>query len=237
MNLFNNQKLNKDENLKILTEFFKKKEELQTLKYLPNIVKMVLILHRTFHRQILREYANSITIGDITKNNDLFDNLSIETIKSGAADFLKVWLTLKDELSLKFANPLDVNNMDLLGDPELLPVSYMLPSTNNNGRYIYGLVFYLISLQNSFLHFFYQNQTKYSGNKDQVISLESLTTNDVISFAVDKDLLQILYINSNYSYESGEEINLEYDFNKIQLTVISRFLEDRALIESAVCFF
>lgn len=198
---------------------------------------MVLILHRTFHRQILREYADRITIGDITKNNELFDNLSIETIRSGAADFLKVWQTLKDVLSLKFANPLDVKNQDLLGDPELLPVSYMLPSTTSNGRYIYGLVFYLINLQNSFLHFFYDNQTKYSGNKDQVISLESLTTNDVISFAADKDLLQIVYINSNYSYESGEEMNLEYDFNKIQMTIISRFMEDKALIESAVYLF
>lgn len=235
MNLFKNQNLNKNENLKILNEFFKKIEELQLLKFLPNIVKMVLILHRTFHRQILRECANSITIGDVTKNNELFDNLSIETIRSGAADFLKVWQALKDVVSLKFANPFDVKNQDLLRDPELLPVSYMLPSTTNNGRYIYGLVFYLINLQNSFLHFFYDNQTKYSGNKNQVISLESLTTNDVISFAADKHLLQILYINSNYSYESSEEINLEYDFNKIQMTVISRFMEDKALIESAVC--
>ncbi len=208
------------------------------LKLLPNIVKMVLILHRTFHRQILREYANSITIGDILKNNDLFDNLAIETIKSGAADFLKVWSAMKRAISMKLN--LDLTNQDLSGDSESLSVSYLLPSSTNNGRYIYGLVFYLINLQNNFLHFFYNNQNKYTCNKDQVVTIESLTTSDCISFAADKDLLQILYINSNYSYESGEEINLKYDFNKIQMTVTSRFLLDKAIIESDVslfCFF
>jgi hypothetical protein len=109
------------------------------LKLLPNIVKMVLILHRTFHRLILREYANSITIGDILKNNDLFDNLAIETIKSGAADFLKVWSAMKRAISMKLN--LDLTNQDLSGDSKSLSVSYLLPSSTNNGRYIYGLVF------------------------------------------------------------------------------------------------
>jgi len=65
------------------------------------------------------------------------------------------------------------------------------------------------------------------------IELDVLTINDCISFLVDKDFMQIVYMNTSYSYcEPKNQANLEYDFTKIQNSVVKRFLEEKTPIKS-----
>ena len=232
---FNTSNDKKTDKFKLLNEFFTKLNELQSLSYLPDICKMLSLLYLTFNRQVDREYAKSIKIGDLIEGNELFSEYGAKKIiQTGCEAFLKAWCQLSQTLSNKFdrkiSQRLDFKNPILIEqDYKLLPLSYLLPSTFNDGRYIYSLLFFMINSQNEFMEFYQKTQANQA--HIEPIELSALTASNCISFTIEKDLLQIVYMSSNYSYESNSEINLQYDFNKIQLIVIKKFLEEKCLIQ------
>jgi len=229
----------------LLNEFTARMLELEALKYLPAIAKMITLMHVTFNRQIDKQYANSTKLGEFLaqKANLLFkDYDSNEAIRTGCISLLKVWKTIRSSINSKFnslkASKLDVNNAVLdQEDFEQIPLSYLLPSTFKQGRYIYCIVFYLIHLQNEFMQFFFKNKDK---NKDlnsiEKVELNALNATNCVSFTIDKDILQIVFMHSNYSLGLEQDINIEYNFNKIQHTIEKRFLEEKCLIDSNVNF-
>lgn len=229
-------KLTTDKKFTILNEFFKRIHELKALKYLPSIAKMIQALHTTVNRQIDRQHAKSVKLEDILINNKVFDTTNT-IIRTGVRNFFKTWSIIKSSMCLEFrldSSESILNNTEC----ENVPLSYLLPSTFSDGRYIYSMVFYLISLQNDFMEFFEKNRdnldwTTVGSDGEEPVELESITVNDCISFTVDKDLLQVVYMNTNYSYET-KEINLEYDFDKIQKTIVNRFLENKSRIQATV---
>lgn len=116
-----------------------------------------------------------------------------------------------------------------------LPIGYLLCNTSNEGIYIYSLIFYLINLQNEFVQF-YLSSIKSKGNMVE-IELENLSKNDCISFSIEKDLQRIIYMHSNYSLENSQNVNLEFDFVKIQESIEKRFLIDKPVIKTEVSLF
>ena len=197
---------------------------------------MLNLLYLTFNRQVDREYAKSIKIGDLIEGNELFSEYGAKkVVQIGCESFLKAWRQLSQTLSTRFdlktTQRLDLKNPILMEqDYKLLPLSYLLPSTYNDGRYIYSLLFFMINTQNEFIEFYQKTQANNQAPIEP-IELSALTVSNCISFSIEKDLLQIVYMSSNYSYESNSEINLEYDFNKIQLIVIKKFLEEKCPTE------
>ena len=231
--------------LKLLNEFIARMHELEALKHLPAIAKMITLMHVTFNRQIDRQYAYSTRMSEFLnqKANILFkDYDSKEAIKTGCISLLKVWQIIRPTINSKFssqrASKLDVNNAVLdQADFEKIPLSYLLPSTFKDGRYIYCVVFYLIHLQNEFIEFFLKSRdNKLDIDKVEKVELNALSPANCVSLTVDKDILQIVFMHSNYSLGIQQDINIEYNFNKIQFTVTKRFLEEKCLIESNVMF-
>ena len=148
--------------------------------------------------------------------------------------FLDAWKII----SPKFIHQVNLTNkfrVKDLEDFETLPLSYLLSNSSNNGVYIYSLVSYLIRLHNDFIEF-YLNFRKPDSNLDSFnrVELENLSMNDCINFTIEKEILQIVYMHSNYSLENVQETNLEYNFIKIQQTIENRFLLDRPLINNKV---
>ena len=223
----------------VLSGFFQQLSQLEALRYLHSISKMVLTLHSTLSRQIDRSYAQSTDLATVLKSATIFNDSSAEIIRTGAENFRKIWLLIKPTMSQKLMNRFAKCTYLLLDDTtvscEQLPLSFFLASSSNDGSFIYSTLFYLINLQNEFLQFT-RNKTRASQgdnlNENAEIELDALTTNDCISFLVDKDLMQIVYMNTSYSYESKDQVNLEYDFTKMQISVVKRFLEEKAVIKS-----
>ena len=231
--------------LKLLNEFTARMTELEALKYLPAISKMITLMHVTFNRQIDRQYANSTKVGEFLaqKANLLFkDYDSNEAIKCGCISLLKVWKIIRSSINSKFnsikASKLDINDAVLdQEDFEQIPLSYLLPSTFKHGRYVYCIVFYLIHLQNEFIQFYLTNKDeKLNVDLIERVELNSLNAINCMSFTIDKDILQIVFMHSNYSLGLQQDINIEYNFNKIQHTIEKRFLEEKSLIDSNVNF-
>ncbi len=234
-----NKKLNE---LKLLNDFILNMNELEGLKYLPSIAKMIILLHISFNRQVDRQYASSNKIEDILSQNSNFnDYTSKQIVRNGCESLLKVWKIIRHKINLKFdskrMSKVDINNTILnQNDISKIPLSYLLPSTFKDGRFIYCIVFYLINLQNEFNQFFIKNSNESNDDpySNEKINLNSVTQSNCISFSIDKDILQIVYMHSNYSLGASQDINIEYNFNKIQFTISKRFLEDKCLIDSNV---
>ena len=223
----------KSTDLKLLNEFISKINELKALKYLPSICKMLNLLYVNFNRQMDKNTASSIKISDLIQIQSRQNDYNFkEIIKTGLKSFMDAWKII----SLTFVNQTNLKNKLRVKDAdefESLPMSYLLSNTSNNGVYIYNLVSYLIKLHNEFVEF-YINFKSIKNNEVNKVEFESLTSNDCIIFSIEKEILQIVYMHSNYSLESVQEANLEYDFTKIQQTIENRFLLDKPFVNNKV---
>ncbi|CAF0865868.1 unnamed protein product [Brachionus calyciflorus] len=238
--LFINNK-NKD-HYKLLDQFINRLDELKALKYLPSIYKMLNIFYSIFNRQIDRQNGMKLRLKDILENNSSLNmdrNLK-KQVENGARNFLKAWKLLSANISsrldTKIVKHLNTNNT-LLKEISVeefteLPICYLISSTSNEGLFIYSLMFYLINLQNEFIEFYIGSiREKSIRDYTNIIDLENVTSSDCISFSVDKDLLRLIYIHSNYSLENSKNLNLEFDYAKIQDSIEKRFLMERPLIK------
>ncbi len=125
-------------------------------------------------------------------------------------------------------------NDNILNDYTNLSLSYVLPSSFKDGRFINSLLIYLINLQNEFIGFYTDNISDKNYTKPEKIDFENLTVKSCISFSIEKDILHLVFACSNYSLESNKDIVLEYDFMKLQSAISSRYLDDKRYIEPKV---
>jgi hypothetical protein len=188
------------------------------------------------NRQLDRLTAKKLSLAElIEKNAFLVSNR--ECIETGARNFLKLWSRLNENLTQKFRNLQNTDDLSKNSDDELmrLPVSYLLPSSYGDGFYIYGLVKYLINTQNEFLtlYFNFKNIDKNVANSQQV-DLDSLTDNVCINVSNKKGVQRIIYLNSNYTLEYAKELNLEFDYRKIQEAIEATFLSEKFFIKKSV---
>ncbi|RNA31081.1 E3 ubiquitin-ligase RNF213-like [Brachionus plicatilis] len=233
-----NQQKSKD--FRFLSEFLERMDTLKAIKYLPSLLKMVDTFFKIFNRQIDRQTSLEIKLGDVLNDNPMFkmDQILKNQIKNGAINFLKAWKMVSAQIISKFDKKNFEKLIEILLNTDIdnfgdIPIAFFLPNSKNEGFLIYSLLFFLINVQNEFIQFYVGNILNKSVIENTVtIGLENVTKSDLISFSPEKDILRLVYIHSNYSLEESKNINLEFDFNKIQNSIERKLIVDKPLIDT-----
>ena len=225
---FNNNQENKIK-CNLLDRFLTQMKQLETIKYLSNISKMVLLLGSKFNKQIDRKSASSIKFDELIS---LVSPNEQDLVRMGARDYLN---------AMKSATGFNLKrnfNTEYYTNLSSLPLSFLLPNNSKDGIFIYSLIVYLINLQNEFIKFYSDlKQIKPSQNDKITIShveFDNLNINDLIVFSSQKEIQKFVYINSNYSLEAHCETNLEYDFIRIEQFIENKIINDKPFIDIKV---
>jgi hypothetical protein len=226
LNVLNSNSDNK-QNYPLLCQFMGKVRELEALKYLPFICKMITMLTSMFNRQVCRSFGHEYTVRTLSSQSKLNEHEK-EILNSGARSLLKVWKMTCEILSTKhipkIIGSLNLNDTCLKGqDHSELPISYLLPNQSKEGRYVYALVYYLAELQTEFVKF-YLSKTSYDEQPAVRVDIENVNAADCIAFSVDKEVLQYVCLNSNYSLETRHTLGVDYNFKRIEALIETKLL-------------
>ena len=244
---------------RLLQQFISKMRDLELLKHVPAIARMIRLAHNNFNRQLDKKTAASTQLGNFLLGearrgtSEELERMT-ETFRAGTLSFLKVWKSIieKPESSLQLRmlnqkinpdNEVLQSLLTLIVDNEeeyrKIPLSYLLPNITKDGVYIYTCVFYLLNLQNEFIAFYKLERnlknpvSQSSSSPTFTVEFDNLTDNDCIAFACDKEILHMCFVNSNYSLENHQQDTaLEYDFVKIQQAIERTLLADKLPVEA-----
>ena len=242
----------------LLKEFIAKMRDLELVKHVSAIARMIRLAHNNFNRQLDKKTAASTQLGNFLLGearrgtSEELERMT-ETFRAGTLSLLKVWKGIigktESRLQLRMLNQkIDPDNKvlhDLLKltdaneeDYRKIPLSYLLPNTTKDGVYIYTCVFYLLNMQNEFVAFYkrendLKNPVSQSAPPAFTVEFDNLTDNDCMTFACDKEILHMCFVNSNYSLENHQQDTaLEYDFVKIQQAIERTLLADKLPVEA-----
>lgn len=216
---------------------------------------MVKLLLTHFNRQLDKQTASTLTLGEVIDTNPTLAN-SREMIMSAAQSFVDLWSRLNKTLSVKM-NSRIVNQFNKRSDADLatlgnfrvqkrednrelamiMPVSYFLPATHGDGIYIYALILFLVDAHNEFLNFYHGLPHRYFSKVSSTrrrVDLDEVNEVNCIAIEPRRDLLNTVYLNSNYTLECASELSFEYDYIKIQRNIEARFVARKPIIESKV---
>uniref|UniRef100_A0A670Y6Z8 RING-type E3 ubiquitin transferase n=1 Tax=Pseudonaja textilis TaxID=8673 RepID=A0A670Y6Z8_PSETE len=213
------QKGSKD-TVPILQKFLQKEAELRQVKFLPEILALQKDLVKRF--QNISEIEHR-TIEDFLSN---FSSGVRSQMKGRVEKFLDVWnkLRLSIETSGEIKLPKDYCSMDRTVKD---PFEILLPRRRDLGLCATSLVSYLIQLHNEFVNTIAKDSAdanRYSVSPAEVADLH------MISYEVEKDLIPIILSNCQYSVQKGGEALQEFDLEKIEQQVVSRFLRGKPKI-------
>ncbi|KAK2112273.1 hypothetical protein P7K49_012020 [Saguinus oedipus] len=110
-------------------------------------------------------------------------------------------------------------DLDLDADFEIL-----LPRRRGLGLCATALVSYLIRLHNEIV---YVVEKLSEENSSYSVDASEVTDLHVISYEVERDLTPLILSNCQYQVEQGRETLQEFDLEKIQRQIISRFLQGK----------
>lgn len=211
---------------------------------------MVKILHSLYNRQIDKLTASKLTLINAIDTNPMLMN-NAEALLSGARSFLTLWSKLNKNVSARlsarivseiksrehesmktglFAARGNHDDQDVYLELEKnVPLTYLLPAAYGQGVFIHALILYLIETQNEFVNFMGEG-----GSGAVKVDLDGLTPNDCISVSANTDVLNIVYLNSNYSLEHAGQLNFEFNYDKIQENIVAKFLTGKAPIDNSV---
>ncbi|XP_026523023.1 E3 ubiquitin-protein ligase RNF213 [Notechis scutatus] len=213
------QKGSKD-TVTILQKFLQKEAELRQVKFLPEILALQKDLVKRF--QNISEIEHR-TIEDFLSN---FSSGVGSQMKGRVEKFLDVWnkLRLSIETNGEIKLPKDYCSMDRTVKD---PFEILLPRRRGLGLCATSLVSYLIQLHNEFVNTIAKDSAdanRYSVSPAEVADLH------MISYEVEKDLIPIILSNCQYSVQKGGEALQEFDLEKIEQQVVSRFLRGKPKI-------
>uniref|UniRef100_A0A8D0H9P7 Ring finger protein 213 n=1 Tax=Sphenodon punctatus TaxID=8508 RepID=A0A8D0H9P7_SPHPU len=214
------QKGGKD-NLPILWKFLQKEAELRLVKFLPEILALQKDLVRRFQNvtemehKTIRDFLNSIP-SDGMRN----------VMQSRVEVFLSAWNKLRRSLDTngEIKLPKDYCDADCSLESEF---EILLPRRRGLGLCSTALASYLISLHNDFVYTVENYTTDASSYS---VSPVEVTDLHVIGYEVERDLVPLILSNCQYSMEKGGEALQEFDLEKIQQQVTTRFLQGKPLI-------
>ncbi|KFU85912.1 E3 ubiquitin-protein ligase RNF213, partial [Chaetura pelagica] len=215
------QQKNAKDTVPLLWKFLQKETELRLVKFLPEILAL--------QRDLVRRFQNT---GDV-KNSSIRDFLN-EPLSDVMRDvfqrrvnvFLSVWNSLRSSLDTngEINLPEGYCDADLTLDSSL---EVLLPRRRGLGLCSTALASYLIGLHNSFIH----SVNKHTKEEDQyLVSASEVAELHLISYEVERDLIPLISSNCQYSMEKGGETLQDFDLEKIQQQVISKFLQGKPLI-------
>ncbi|XP_072501344.1 E3 ubiquitin-protein ligase RNF213 isoform X2 [Notamacropus eugenii] len=206
----------------ILYRFLQKERELRLVKFLPEILAL--------QRDLVKRFQNVSDVEYNTIRGFLGSHYYSEGLRRSFQKqievFLSTWNKLRRSLctSGEIKLPKEYCNVDLSLESEF---EILLPRRRGLGLCSTALVSYLIALHNDLVYTVrkYTNESSsYSINASEVTDLH------VISYEVERDLTPLILSNCQYSVEKGRETLQQFDLEKIQRQVTSRFLQGKPLL-------
>ncbi|XP_032991850.1 E3 ubiquitin-protein ligase RNF213-like [Lacerta agilis] len=208
------------ETVPILWKFLQKEAELKLVKFLPEILALQKDLVKRFQNISELEYQ---TIRDfLNKVSPEFKNLMKDRVNT----FLDVWNKLRSSLEThgEIKLPEGYCDADLTLESEF---EILLPRRRGLGLCSTALASYLIGLHNDFVYTVEKNTTD---AKRYSVSPAEVTDLHVIAYNVERDLIPLILSNCQYSMKKGGEALQEFDLEKIEQQLASRFLQGKPLI-------
>uniref|UniRef100_A0A4X1UID3 E3 ubiquitin-protein ligase RNF213 n=1 Tax=Sus scrofa TaxID=9823 RepID=A0A4X1UID3_PIG len=206
------------ETVPVLWKFLQKEAELRLVKFLPEILALQKNLVKRFQNVSEVEYS-CIRSFIISHSSDGLKQLYQNRI----ATFLSTWNKLRRSLEtngeIKLPAGYCSSDLDLDADLEVI-----LPRRQGLGLCSTALVSYLISLHNEMVYAvekLSQEDSSYSVDASEVADVH------VVSYEPERDLMPLVLSNCQYHVEQGGETSQEFDLEKIQRQIVSRFLQGK----------
>lgn len=209
---------NGKETVPVLWHFLHKEAELRLVRFLPEILALQRDLVKQFQNVSEAEYSS--IRGFISSHHS--DGLK-KRLQDRVTVFLSTWNALRRSLETngEIKLPKDYCRSDLDLDAEF---EVILPRRRGLGLCATALVSYLISLHNQMVYTvqkFSEENSSYSVDTSEVADVH------VISYEVDRDLTPLILSNCQYQVQQGGETSQEFDLEKIQRQISSRFLQGK----------
>ncbi|KAM4663579.1 E3 ubiquitin-protein ligase RNF213-like [Discoglossus pictus] len=205
----------------VLWKFLEKESELRMVKFLPDILNLQKELvkrfqnHRDMDNQTIKDFLASIR-----------SDGARYVFEKRIEIFISTWNHLRNSLhvngEIKLPEGTCEENITMMS-----AFAMLLPRRQGLGLCATALISYLISLHNNFVYIvekYTNDEQKYSISAAEVMDLH------VISYELEKDLIPIILSNCQYSVEKGGETLQEFDLEKIQRQITSRFLQGKPFI-------
>uniref|UniRef100_A0A8C9LXS5 E3 ubiquitin-protein ligase RNF213 n=1 Tax=Piliocolobus tephrosceles TaxID=591936 RepID=A0A8C9LXS5_9PRIM len=209
---------NGKERVPILWHFLQKEAELRLVKFLPEILALQRGLVKRFQNVPQVEYSS--IRGFLSSHSS--EGLR-QLLQKRITIFLSTWNKLRRSLETngEINLPKDYcsTDLDLEADFEIL-----LPRRRGLGLCATALVSYLIRLHNEIV---YAVEKLSEGNNSYSVDAADVTDLHVISYEVERDLTPLILSNCQYQVEQGRETLQEFDLEKIQRQIVSRFLQGK----------
>ncbi|NXG52167.1 RN213 ligase, partial [Psilopogon haemacephalus] len=215
------QQKNAKDTVPLLWKFLQKEPELRLVKFLPEILAL--------QRDLVRIFQNTADVKQCSIReflNEPFSDVMRDLFQRRVKVFLSVWNKLRRSLDTngEIKLPKGYCDADLTLDSKL---EVLLPRRQGLGLCSTALSSYLISLHNDFIH----SVNKHSKEGDRyLISPTEVADLHLISYEVERDLIPLILSNCQYSMEKGGETLQDFDLERIQQQVISKFLQGKPLI-------
>ncbi|NWR66294.1 RN213 ligase, partial [Bucorvus abyssinicus] len=215
------QQKNAKDTVPLLWKFLQKETELRLVKFLPEILAL--------QRDLVRRFQNTADVKHCSIRNFLEEPLSDvmrDLFQRRVTVFLSVWNKLRSSLDNngEIKLPKGYCDADLTLDSKL---EVLLPRRQGLGLCSTALASYLISLHNDFVH----SVNKHTREDDgYLISPSEVADLHLISYEVERDLIPLILSNCQYSMEKGGETLQDFDLERIQQQIISKFLQGKPLI-------
>uniref|UniRef100_A0A663EII0 RING-type E3 ubiquitin transferase n=1 Tax=Aquila chrysaetos chrysaetos TaxID=223781 RepID=A0A663EII0_AQUCH len=211
------QQKNAKDTVPLLWKFLQKETELRLVKFLPEILAL--------QRDLVRRFQNTAAVKHCSIRDFLKEPLSDvmrDLLQRRVNVFLSVWNKLRSSLDTngEIKLPKGYCDADLTLDSKL---EVLLPRRQGLGLCSTALASYLISLHNDFIH----SVNKHIKEDDSPSEVADL---HLISYELERDLIPLILSNCQYSMEKGGETLQDFDLERIQQQVISKFLQGKPLI-------
>ncbi|NXS52991.1 RN213 ligase, partial [Brachypteracias leptosomus] len=215
------QQKNAKDAVPLLWKFLQQEPELRLIKFLPEILAL--------QRDLVRRFQNTADVKQCSIRDFLKEPLSDvmrDLLQRRVNVFLSVWNKLRNSLDTngEIKLPKGYCDADLTLDSKL---EVLLPRRRGLGLCSTALTSYLISLHNDFIH----SVNKHTKEEDgYLVSPSEVADLHLISYEVERDLIPLILSNCQYSMEKGGETLQDFDLERIQQQVISKFLQGKPLI-------
>uniref|UniRef100_A0A8C0FUW2 RING-type E3 ubiquitin transferase n=1 Tax=Bubo bubo TaxID=30461 RepID=A0A8C0FUW2_BUBBB len=215
------QQKNARDTVPLLWKFLQKETELRLVKFLPEILAL--------QKDLVRRFQNTADVKHCSIRyflNEPLSDVMRDLFQKRVNVFLTVWNKLRSSLdtSGEIKLPEGYCDADLTLDSQL---EVLLPRRQGLGLCSTALASYLISLHNDFIH----SVNKHIKEDDRyLISPSEVADLHLISYEVERDLIPLILSNCQYSMERGGQTLQDFDLERIQQQVISKFLQGKPLI-------
>ncbi|NXU69482.1 RN213 ligase, partial [Horornis vulcanius] len=215
------QQKNAKDTVPLLWKFLQKETELRLVKFLPEILAL--------QRDLVRQFQNTAEVKHCSIREFLREphsDVMRDLLERRVNVFLSVWNRLRSSLDTNGEIKLPKGYCDAeLSLESRLEV--LLPRRQGLGLCSTALASYLIGLHNHFVH----SVNRHIKEDDRyLISPSEVADLHVISYEVERDLIPLILSNCQYSMEKGGETLQDFDLERIQQQVVSKFLQGKPLI-------